>query len=95
MLVFGSLSHTLSIYIAVLFIPLGIVLCKYSLKALLISILGTAWLIYYVSGLMAPLNKELYSVGLLPYICFKYLFPALLFVTAAVGIMRYGLEIRK
>jgi hypothetical protein len=101
MMIISDYFNYMSTFATVLFlvallilIPLGLYLCRYKLKFILISILGLIQTTVYLSQIsMLVVNYLKGSGHNLTGTVLEYAFPVVFFLVVAIGIVRWGLQI--
>ncbi len=90
-----STLSTVTFFVALFIItPLGLFLCRYSTKFIVISIIGLAWVTIYLSQSTIGVVHLFETTGRsLAGLLLQYAFPPVFFLAAAIGAISYGLQI--
>ena len=87
----STIAFLIALFLAV---PLGLFLCRYSVKSVVISIIGFAWITVYLSESAIGVVNVLDLTGRKSALfLLEYALPAVFFITATVAVVRYGLHI--
>lgn len=91
-----GMGWTIAFLVALLgIIPLGLFLCRYRLKFVLLSIIGLALVTLYLSQSTLAIVNLLQAMGKnTARLLFEYALPVIFFFAGAFGIARYGVQIR-